>query len=108
MSTSACRATHQRSFTASKAKMALPTDTHWTVRWATVGDGSFMADMLVEAVNWSPERKKQSRNDVLSTSALAHYIVGWPRHTDVGVIAEANGERIGAAWLRILPVTDPG
>lgn len=67
-----------------------------------------MADMLVEAVNWSSEWKRKSRNRVLSAPETAHYIAGWPRDTDLGVIAEANGERIGAAWLRFLPVADPG
>lgn len=67
-----------------------------------------MADMLVEAVNWSSEWKKKSRNRVLSAPGTAHYIAGWPRDTDLGVIAEADGERIGAAWLRFLPAADPG
>ena len=67
-----------------------------------------MADMLVEAVNWSSEWKKKSRNRVLSTPLSAHYIAGWPRDTDLGVIAEASGEPIGAAWLRFLPAADPG
>jgi GNAT superfamily N-acetyltransferase len=68
-----------------------------------------MADMLVEAVNWSPEwKKKKSRNRVLSAPETAHYIAGWPHDTDLGVIAEADGERIGAAWLRFLPSADPG
>jgi GNAT superfamily N-acetyltransferase len=67
-----------------------------------------MADMLVEAVNWSAEWKKKSRNRVLSAPSSARYIAGWPRDTDLGVIAEANGERIGAAWLRFLPAADPG
>ena len=67
-----------------------------------------MADMLVEAVNWSSEWKKKSRDRVLSTPRTARYIAGWPRDTDLGVIAEADGERIGAAWLRFLPAADPG
>ena len=67
-----------------------------------------MTDMLMEAVNWSPEWKKKSRNRVLSSPKTAHYIVGWPRDSDLGVIAEAQGERIAAAWLRFLPDTDPG
>ena len=80
----------------------------WSIRPATSGDGAFMADMLVEAVNWSPEWKKQSRTRVLSTHRTAHYISGWPRDTDLGVIAEADWERIGAAWLRYFPDADPG
>jgi GNAT superfamily N-acetyltransferase len=80
----------------------------WIIRRAALEDGAFMADMLVEAVNWSPEWKKKSRNRVLSAPGTAHYIAGWPRDTDLGVIAEASGERIGAAWLRFLPAADPG
>jgi GNAT superfamily N-acetyltransferase len=80
----------------------------WSIRPATSGDGAFMADMLVEAVNWSAQWQKQSRRRVLSTHRTAHYISGWPRDTDLGVIAEADGERIGAAWLRFHPASDPG
>jgi GNAT superfamily N-acetyltransferase len=83
-------------------------DDLWSMRRATADDGPFMTDMLVEAVNWSPEWKKQSRRRVLSTRTTAHYIVGWPRDTDLGVIAEAEGEPIGAAWLRFLSAADPG
>lgn len=67
-----------------------------------------MADMLVEAVNWSPEWKKpRSRRRVLSDPRTAHYIAGWPRDTDLGVIAEAGSEPAGAAWVRFFPADDP-
>jgi len=78
------------------------------IRLATSQDGSFLADMLVEAVNWSPDWKRKSRSRVLADSRTAHYIAGWPRDTDLGVIAEANGEPVGAAWLRFFPAADPG
>ena len=64
--------------------------------------------MLVEAANWSADWKKKSRRRVLSAPATAHYIAGWPRDTDLGVMAEADGEPVGAAWLRFLPAADPG
>jgi GNAT superfamily N-acetyltransferase len=64
--------------------------------------------MLMEAVNWSPEWKKKSRDHVLSSPRTAHYVAGWPRDSDLGAIAEAQGERIAAAWLRFLPADDPG
>ena len=67
-----------------------------------------MADMLVEAVNWSPEWKKQSRRRVLSAHRTGRYIAGWPRDTDLGVIAEADRDLAGAAWLRFFPAADPG
>jgi GNAT superfamily N-acetyltransferase len=78
------------------------------IRAATAKDGSFLADMLLEAVNWSPEWKKKSRNWVLAAARTGHYIAGWPRDTDLGVIAETDGEPTGAAWLRYLPASDPG
>jgi hypothetical protein len=89
-------------------RVAAVADGLWSIRLAASGDGAFMADMLVEAVNWSPVWKKQSRRRVLSTHRTGHYIAGWPRDTDLGVIAEADGEDIGAAWLRFHPASDPG
>jgi GNAT superfamily N-acetyltransferase len=83
-------------------------DNPWIIRAATAQDGSFLADMLLEAVNWSLEWKKKSRNRVLADPTTGHYVAGWPRDTDLGVIAEANGEPVGAAWLRSLPASDPG
>lgn len=88
--------------------LAAVADSVWIIRRAAPEDGLFMADMLVEAVNWSSEWKKKSRNRVLSMPSTAHYIAGWPRDTDLGAIAEAGGERIGAAWLRFFPADDPG
>ena len=84
------------------------TSDRWTIRAATGDDGPFLADMLLEAVNWSPEWKKKSRRRVLADPKTAHYIAGWPRDSDLGVIAEADDEPAGAAWLRFLPSSDPG
>jgi GNAT superfamily N-acetyltransferase len=83
-------------------------ENRWVVRRATAEDGSFLADMLVEAANWSAQWKKRSRRRVLSAPATAHYVAGWPRDTDLGVIAEADGAPVGAAWLRFLPAADAG
>ena len=44
---------------------------------------------------------------MLSNPRTAHYIAGWPRETDLGVIAEAGPEPIGAAWIRFFPADDP-
>lgn len=83
-------------------------DNTWIIRAATAQDGSFLADMLVEAVNWSPQWKKKSRYRVLADPATAHYIAGWPRAADLGAVAEADGKQVGAAWLRYLDAADPG
>ncbi|UOZ04611.1 GNAT family N-acetyltransferase [Amycolatopsis sp. WQ 127309] len=78
------------------------------LREATRDDGNFLTDMLVAAVNWSPEWKKKSRRRVLLAPDTAHYVAGWPRPDDLGVVAEADGERVGAAWLRFFTADDPG
>lgn len=78
------------------------------LREATRDDAEFLAGMLVEAVNWSPEWKRKSRRRVLQAPNTAHYIAGWPRKGDLGVVAEADGERVGAAWLRFFTADDPG
>ena len=63
--------------------------------------------MLVEAVNWPPERNL-SPDRIFSAPELAYYVTGWPRHGDLGVVAEGSERPVGAAWLRFFPVTDPG
>ena len=45
------------------------------VRRATAEDAPFMADMLVEATNWSADWKKQSRPRVPSAPTTTHYLV---------------------------------
>jgi GNAT superfamily N-acetyltransferase len=80
----------------------------WIIRRAAAGDGPFLVDMLMEATNWSPQWKPRSRQQVLTSASTAHYVSGWPRDTDLGVIAEVAGEPIGATWLRFLPADDPG
>lgn len=77
------------------------------LRSATAADAPFLFDMLMEAVNWHPERQL-SRSTVSADRALARYIDGWPRPSDLGVLAEAAGGPIGAAWLRVFTADDPG
>jgi hypothetical protein len=85
----------------------------WSIRRATAEDGEFLVTMLMEAANWSPEWKRKSRRRILSDPRTAHYIAGWPREGDLGVIAEVRSqptgpEPAGAAWIRFFPADDPG
>ena len=45
--------------------------------------------------------------DILHNPDIAHYVLGWPRAGDIGVVA-ADGDPVGAAWLRFFAPTDPG
>src|ERR1700740_1327132 len=74
---------------------------------ASARGAGFLPDMLVEAVNWAPTWN-QSRESIFATPKIAHYVDGWPRPKDLGVLAEAAGEPVGAAWLRFLAADDPG
>jgi ribosomal protein S18 acetylase RimI-like enzyme len=47
-------------------------------------------------------------NEVMADPALAHYVSDWPRDDDFGVVAEERERKLGAAWWRFLPASDPG
>ncbi|HKN95779.1 MAG TPA: GNAT family N-acetyltransferase [Pseudonocardiaceae bacterium] len=77
-----------------------------TVRAATAGDADFLADMLVEAANW-PSHVDRPRAEVLADPEIAHYVAGWPRDTDLGVVAVDGDRPVGAAWLRFFTEAEP-
>lgn len=79
-----------------------------TVRRAGASDADFLAEMLVAAAFWRPDESSGSVTEVLRQPQLAHYVAGWPRPGDVGVIALNEQEPLGAAWARLLPESDPG
>jgi GNAT superfamily N-acetyltransferase len=78
-----------------------------TVRAADAADAPFLLEMLVEAAFWRPEGPRGDAHEVLADPELAHYVSGWPRPGDLGVIAE-DEEPVGAAWLRFFPGSEPG
>jgi ribosomal protein S18 acetylase RimI-like enzyme len=77
------------------------------IRVASGADVAFLTDMLVEAVNWHPDRTL-ARAEILASSELAHYVGGWPGRGEAGVIAESGATPLGAAWYRFLPAEHPG
>jgi GNAT superfamily N-acetyltransferase len=79
------------------------------IRRANANDGELIAAMLVAAADWRPGVERRSVDAVMTDPALAHYAEGWPRETDLGVIAEdEDGTGVGAAWWRFFKVADPG
>lgn len=78
------------------------------VRPATQADGTFLADMIVEAANWR-QGGARPRHDIIAHPDHSRYVSGWMRPGDAGFVAiDGNGEAVGAAWYRMLPRTDPG
>jgi GNAT superfamily N-acetyltransferase len=63
--------------------------------------------MLVAAAFWRPDGPTGTVDEVMREPELAHYVTGWPRSGDLGVIAW-DDHPVGAAWARLLPETDPG
>ncbi len=77
------------------------------IRAAAAGDVAFLEDMLVQAAN-APDHLDRDRAETLADPAIAHYIAGWPRVTDIGVIAAEEHQRpVGAAWLRFFTDAEP-
>jgi GNAT superfamily N-acetyltransferase len=82
--------------------------TAFVLRPAVGQDARFLADMLVEAANWSPMNRRP-RVQVLADPALAPYVSGWMRPADAGLIAETpGGDPIGACWYRLFDQSKPG
>ena len=83
------------------------------VRDAGPEDAEFLLDMLLEAVNWTGE-ERVSRKQLLRDKQLAHYVAGWQRAGDLGVIAVDLGGPaglqipVGAAWLRRFSASSRG
>ena len=78
------------------------------IRGAGPADAPFLTSMLVAAVNFSSDRQ-QDPAVVLSDPQVAHYIAGWPRDRDRGLVATTDhGLPLGACWLRYRLVSNPG
>jgi ribosomal protein S18 acetylase RimI-like enzyme len=73
--------------------------TETTIRPAEAADVEFLWDVLVEVAKAPYYRR--TRAELLADPDVRHYLEGWPRDTDLGVIAtEPDGSPIGGAWLR--------
>jgi ribosomal protein S18 acetylase RimI-like enzyme len=78
------------------------------IRDAGPDDAPFLVSMLVETVNFAPDRQ-QDPLGVLADPQLVSYIADWPRDRDRGLIATNDrGSPIGACWLRYRSASDPG
>jgi GNAT superfamily N-acetyltransferase len=78
------------------------------IRTADADDRGFLQAMLFEAVNWNPDRSQIPLHEVLARQDFARYVVDWPRSSDEGVLAVEAGDRLGAAWYRFFPSSQPG
>jgi ribosomal protein S18 acetylase RimI-like enzyme len=82
----------------------------WRLRPAEAADATFLAEMLAEAASWDrpPGEPPPPPGAVLVTPQIADYVEGWGRDGDGGVIAEWDGEPVGACWFRRFTAAHPG
>ena len=77
-----------------------------TYRTAAPGDVELLTRMLWIAFNWRDETVSEEHWP--DPAAPAKYVEGFGGHGDAGVVAEVEGQGVGAAWYRLLPADDPG
>jgi GNAT superfamily N-acetyltransferase len=77
------------------------------VRVATAGDEPFLREMLFLAPFVPPGTDPAPRLD-RDDPALTHYVDGYGRAGDLGVIAGKGDTDVGAAWVRLLIGDDAG
>jgi GNAT superfamily N-acetyltransferase len=78
-----------------------------SIRPATAADRAFIEEMFVLTADWNPERVRGAlywRAD----PTFEKYVGGFPRASDLGLIAEYRGQDAGAAWSRFFTEHDPG
>jgi len=78
------------------------------VRAAGAHDANFLASMLAVGADWRSVKTPRPVEEILAISAFGHYIDGWPRPGELGVVAVAGSHEVGAAWYRFLPAYDRG
>ncbi len=77
------------------------------MRPATAADRAFIEQVYVITADWNPENVKGEafwRAD----SSFEQYVGGFPRARDYGLVAERNGDPVGAVWSRYFTTADPG
>src|SRR5262245_48829044 len=64
--------------------------------------------MLYEAAAWNPDWPRERMIAALASPMMERYHRDWGREGDAGVIAELDGQPVGAAWYRLFTAEEPG
>jgi ribosomal protein S18 acetylase RimI-like enzyme len=81
----------------------------FSLRPLTPQDQDFLWEMLYQAIYIAPGKEPLPRR-FLQQPELAHYAADWGRPGDLGRVAvlSQSAQPVGAAWLRLFAVEDPG
>jgi GNAT superfamily N-acetyltransferase len=71
-------------------------------------DEPFRWDMGWEAAAMNAEAGASVRDTVMALPQLRRYFVDFGRPGDAGVVAVADGARLGVAWYRLFSAEEPG
>jgi ribosomal protein S18 acetylase RimI-like enzyme len=77
------------------------------IRNVTPADEPFLWRVLSFTADLPPTDPPRV-DTVKQDPGLSPYLLGWGRPGDAGVIAEVDGEPVGAAWHRHFPASQPG
>ena len=75
------------------------------------GEEDFLWEMLYEAVHWSSDEwgPKPPQREIFAEPRLRRYLANWGRRDDFALVArDERGRKLGAAWYRIFPESEPG
>jgi ribosomal protein S18 acetylase RimI-like enzyme len=78
------------------------------LRPATRDDLPFLQTMLVEAALWRAGDDRSSLEGTPGDARLGRYLERWGQTDDFGVVAEEEGDPIGAAWWRYFTAETAG
>ncbi len=78
------------------------------LRPGTGADIEHVKRALFEAVSWNPERELPPYEVTIEHPELARYHEGWGRRCDLVVVAERDGEVVGASVCRLFTAEDHG
>jgi GNAT superfamily N-acetyltransferase len=78
-----------------------------TTRRATAADLPFLEEMFVITMDWNPSNVRGAEH-WRADPTFQQYIGGFPRPTDFGLIAERDGQKVGAVWSRYFSAEEPG
>ena len=84
--------------------------TSYEIRDYRPEDWEFLRDMSYEAAFWRTDVPRPLRDEALSDPDISRYLEGWGRPGDAAVVAvePSSGNRVGAAWYRLMPEDAPG
>ncbi len=71
------------------------------IRALTPGDEPFLREMVYAALGWRPDVELPPREFVLAHPQVVVFHEGWGRAGDDGLVAEEDGQRVGAVWWRL-------